>query len=491
MKLRRREALQLGAVAGAGVALTGCSAIARRFVHTQPIDSVRLPAGDVSKETRLINRVSYGPIPGEVARIRKIGAENYLTEQLHPKDNEPDILSTRLASLEALQINASELGDQPEEEITRQLQMATLLYAVYSPHQLRERMVEFWTNHFNIYSRKGEIAYDQPTDLLQVLRTNALGKFPDLLRTSAHSPAMLQYLDNQVNRKKDTKGAGANENYARELLELHTLGVHGGYTQKDVQEVARCLTGWTVEDRFMHARGTFRFDADSHDTGAKTVLGIKIAAGHGVEDGDKVLDIVSRHPMTAKFVSYKICRFFLGDGADAWSDKMAEIYLKTGGDITQMLRPMLLSAELVSGPPVMKRPYDYSVSALRALNVDTNGDLALHHHLERMGMPLYQWPMPDGYPDRTSAWTGSLLARWNFAFALTTSGIHGTDIRLSDVLEPKKSGYNTNFDNLYASIFGEDPASDAAAEMRERLKSHREPERLAALLISSPEFQWR
>jgi uncharacterized protein (DUF1800 family) len=391
--------------------------------------------------------------------------------------------------------------------------MAAIIRAVYSPHQLRERMVDFWSNHFNIYARKGNSVFFKPADELETIRKHALGTFPELLRASAHSPAMLQYLDNQVNRRKDGKGAGANENYARELMELHSLGVHGGYTQKDVQEVARCLTGWGIEERNVFQRlvasdrkpmGSFRFDPEKHDKGAKVVLGEPIAPGRGIEDGNQVLEILSMHPMTARYISQKICRYFLGDGAsaDAWTPRLSKIYLETKGDIRKMLRPLLLSDDLLNGQPVLKRPFDFSVSALRALNADTDGGKALQLHLAHMGQPLYQWPMPDGYPDRTAAWTGSLLARWNFATALAGASLPGTAVDLPALLKAAGSK-GSQTEKLTALILGRKPDAEEVAPLHATVARHAERVRAfgtskrdaaaecAALLISSPQFQWR
>jgi len=388
---------------------------------------------------------------------------------------------------------------------------------VYSRHQLRERMVDLWSNHFNIYARKGLGSYFMPTDEWNVIRSHALDTFPSLMRASAHSPAMLMYLDNQINRKKDAKGAGANENYARELMELHTLGVHGGYSQKDVQEVARCLTGWTVEDRFLHAKGRFRFDPEKHDCGAKMVLGTRIppcedpakqVTYKGVEmpagqvDGERVLDILAAYPATAKFVSHKIARYFLGEGAESWEPKLTEIYLKTGGDIKAMLRPLLLSEELKSGPPILKRPFDFTVSALRALNADTDANKPLQAQLTTMGQPLYQWPMPDGYPDKTTAWTGSLLARWNFATALLGEGVRGTTLDLKSLNVKDAAGTASNR-TLIELILAQPAKLDSVKSLLEKLDAHhsrvvrsgdkqRSPSvECAALLLASPEFQWR
>ena len=340
--------------------------------------------------------------------------------------------------------------------------------------------MEFWTNHFNIYARKGYSAYRKATDETEVIRKNALGKFPDLLKASAHSPAMLAYLDNQVN----VRGV-ANENYARELMELHTLGVHGGYTQQDVAEVARCLTGWGIENRFMRPRGHFRFDPDRHDDGEKTVLGQTIPAGGGENDGALVLEILANHPNTAKFVAKKLCRHFLGDSGPALEDQAAAAYVATGGDVKAMLRPILTSRELVEGAPVAKRPFDFAVSALRCLNARSDCGKPLQRHLDAMGQPLYQWPMPDGYPERTSAWTSSLLSRWNFAIALTSGGIGRTSLDLDELAQKTHGGSPAaKFASLVLCRYD----GPAVAPLEKHGENHAE---LAALCLSAPEFQWR
>jgi len=504
MRLQRRECLKLGA-AGAGAALAGCSKVVNRLTAPALPETVSVPTHGTEPNARLLNRAAYGPRPGDVQQVARMGRDAYVESQLNPDETDPQILRFRLAGLEALQIRASELGDLPRHEVLRQLQMAAILRAVYSPHQLLERMVEFWSNHFNIYTRKADGAYYKPTDELRVIRKHALGSFPELLRASAHSPAMLMYLDNQQNRRKDAKGAGANENYARELMELHTLGVHGGYTQKDVQEVARCLTGWTVDDGFLHARGTFRFDPAAHDNGRKVVLGQVIAPGGGEKDGDHVLDILTKHPSTARFISHKLCRYFLGagDAADRWTDRTAETYLATDGDIKSMLRPMLLSDDLLHGPPIMKRPFDFAVSALRALNANTDGDLPTQDHLAHMGQPLYQWPMPDGYPDKTAAWTGSLLARWNFATNLASGGIGGTSVDLPGLMRIAGASTSDAVAGALIELIMARPAGAASNHaLRTQLASHvarlpandkkrQAPIQCAALLLASPEFQWR
>jgi uncharacterized protein (DUF1800 family) len=432
-----------------------------------------------------------------------MGREAFVDEQLHPTDaSEPQILTLRLRGMvgEARDSGAWDLQDLPERDVLRQLSQAALLRAVYSHWQLRERLVDLWTNHFNIYARKNRGAYYTPTDQANVIRAHALGTFPDLLRASARSPAMLGYLDNEANRK-----GVPNENYARELLELHTLGVNGGYTQRDVREVARCLTGWTIEDRFLRRRGTFRFAAERHDNGEKIVLGHRIPAGGGEGDGERVLDIVCAHPSTARFIAGKLIRYFLGEGdqaiSDAWTGRLAAIYTETGGDIRAMLRPLLLSDDLVAGPPILKRPFDFVVSSLRALYADTDGGAALQTHLTAMGQPLHEWPLPDGYPDTTHAWTGSLLARWNFAFALTTHQIAGTTLDLSGLARAAGGGNgDKQADALVALTLARHPdESEHARVLRDRVAGYltaavpgnNRLAEAAALCLAAPQFQWR
>ena len=489
MRITRRNWLKLGALGGAtsGAILTGgCSRIVQRATAPQH-ESPLAPPAHSDPVVRLLNRVAFGPTPGEVARVIQLGIEEYVESQLHPDGNDEIILLARLRSVEVFSTGAVEMRDMHVEPMLRGLQQAAILRAVYSRHQLLERMVDFWTNHFNIYARKGDGTYFLPVDQLKVIRPHALGKFPELLKASAHSPAMLAYLDNNVNGK-----GRANENYARELMELHTLGVHGGYSQKDVQEVARCFTGWTVEDRFLRRKGTFHFEPSRHDNGAKTVLGQKIPANGGEKDAERVLDILVGHPQTAKYISQKLCRYFLGDETGDWPQKMAQIYLKTNGDIKAMLRPLLLSQELQSGAPIIKRPFDFMVSSLRVLGADTDGGRPLQEQLTRMGQPLHLWPMPDGYPDHTQAWTGSLLARWNFAIALTHGKIENTSLNLpawtekrdvASVLTEIVLGYPAKEKQ---KLIGMLKRNLADVKDDDKAAAH-----IAALLLCTPEFQWR
>src|SRR5882672_1174857 len=367
---------------------------------------------------------------------------------------------------------------RPAQFLTGELQMSRILRAVYSERQLQEVMVEFWTNHFNVYAAKGAdrwllTSYDRDT-----IRPHTLGKFYDLLLADAQSPAMLFYLDNfqsvspnaqfpqqrpgagrgplaglnpQQQRPQQQRPRGINENYARELMELHTLGVDGGYTQKDVQEVARCFTGWTIfqprgggaaaaalmgRDARENA-GKFIFRPGVHDNGEKIVLGHKIPAGGGIKDGLMVLDIVAHHPATAKFMATKLVRRFVSDDPPpALVDRVAQTFIKTDGDIREVLKAIFFSPEFNSADAYrakVKRPFELAISALRTLGADTNGGPQMHQWIARMGQPLYGFQTPNGYADVAENWvnTGALLERMNFALALVSNRIPGTRVDLS------------------------------------------------------------
>lgn len=479
-RMHRRDVLKAGlAAAGAG-ALGGCNLAIDRVVGVRPPGGRQTPVK--GPERRLLDRIAFGPTNGEQVRLAELGREAYVVEQLRADREEPWVLQAKLSRLDVVRLDGYELGDLPEPKIVEQLQQAALLRAVYSPNQLRERMVDLWTNHFSIYVPKARGKFLKGRDDLDVIRAHALGRFPDLLKASAHSPAMLGYLDNQVNRK-----GVPNENYARELMELHALGVDGGYTQRDVMEVARCFTGWTYEQgsplaqiaggKVPVARGRFRFDPSLHDDGPKTVLGHRIPSGGGIGDGERVLDILAHHPACARFVAHKVARYFVGDASDQVEGAAEQAYRTSGGDLRAVLKPILSSAAITEGPPIVKRPFDLVVSALRALYADTDGR-AVGGHLREMGQPLHEWPMPDGYPDRTAAWTGTFLARWNFALALAADRIAGTSVEWSELEAAWPGGPAV----VWEQITGTPAPPDFDA---------RDPHDAAALALSSPEYQWR
>jgi uncharacterized protein (DUF1800 family) len=326
--------------------------------------------------------------------------------------------------------------------VVTELQRAALLRGVYSQRQLYEVMVSFWENHFSIFAYKDADRYLLTGFDREAVRPFGLGRFRDLLGATAHSPAMLFYLDNWQssqprsypagNGKPARTTGGVNENYARELMELHTLGVNGGYTQKDVQEVARCFTGWTIQKP--NEEGLFLFRPGMHDDGEKMVLGHRIPAGGGISDAERVLDILASHPSTARFIATKLARRFIADEPPAsLIDRAADKFLKTDGSIRETLRVIISSPEFFSAAAYrakVRTPFEFVVAALRALNASSEADPALLDWIKRMGQPVFGRLTPDGFPDSADQWlaSGSLLERFNFASALATNRIKGTRI---------------------------------------------------------------
>ncbi len=326
--------------------------------------------------------------------------------------------------------------------VVTELQRAALLRAVYSERQLSEVMVDFWENHFSIFANKDADRYLLTSFDRDTIRPFAFGRFRDLLGATAHSPAMLFYLDNwrssvarpypATKDKPAGVDGGLNENYARELMELHTMGVDGGYTQKDVQEVARCFSGWTIQKP--NEEGLFLYRPGLHDKGEKIVLGHRILAGGGIADGERVLDILATHPSTAHFIALKLARRFISDEPpQSVIDRAAKVFLKTDGSIRETMRAIITAPEFFSRLAYrtkIRSPFEYVVAAMRALNAETDADAAVPGWIARMGQPLFGRITPDGYPDRAEQWlsAGAMLARFNFANALGTNGIKGTRI---------------------------------------------------------------
>jgi len=353
--------------------------------------------------------------------------------------------------------------------VVTELQRAKLLRAVYSERQLYEMMVDFWENHFNIFANKDDDRYLLTGYDRETIRPFAMGRFRDLLGATAHSPAMLFYLDNwrssaprpyaATKNKPAGVDGGLNENYARELMELHTLGVDGGYTQKDVQEVARCFTGWTIQKP--NEQGLFLYRPGLHDDGEKIVLGHKILPGGGPADGERVLDILATHPATARFIATKLARRFISDEPpQSIIDRAAAVFLKTDGSIRETLRAIVTSPEFFSTTAYrakMRSPFEYVAAAMRALNAETDGDRPVLDAIGRMGEPVFGRITPDGYADRADQWlsSGSMIARFNFASALAGNRIKGTKIDLARLLsgvdEAKRDSVAAKFTRLTVS----------------------------------------
>ena len=332
-----------------------------------------------------------------------------------------------------------ELTAGPAQVVSRDLQESKILRAVYSNRQLDEVLADFWFNHFNVFMDKGADRYLTTEYERDSIRPHVLGRFRDLLEATAKSPAMLFYLDNWQsvgpNAPQALRGVpnvqrrGLNENYGRELLELHTLGVEGGYTQKDVTEVARCFTGWSIDQP--QRGGSFRFAPRLHDNGEKIVLGVKIPAGGGERDGEKVLDIVAHHPSTAHFISTKLAqRFVADDPPAALVERMAQTFLKTDGDLRAVMQTMLESKEFWSEGAYrskMKSPLEVVVSAVRASNGNVDFATALVRQVAELGEPLYRKQEPTGYSNSSREWmnTAGLMARMNFALQLSGNKVPG------------------------------------------------------------------
>ncbi|MDB5289140.1 MAG: hypothetical protein JWL69_381, partial [Phycisphaerales bacterium] len=511
-----------------GIALVAAVAPVRAADDPQPLT-------DHQKIVHVLNRLGFGPRPGDVERVEKMGLDAYIQQQLHPETIDDAVTEKALVRLDTLQMSSSHLMDEfygdirrfidqqkvsgdpaemklrygidikqknagpatkpageakkPElpnfEELSKrdalrcvgELQDAKLIRAALSERQLNEVLVDFWSNHFNIDVKKNSCRALKTADDREKIRPHVLGKFHDLLMASATSPAMLVYLDNNENsvvrersnfEKKaiemyvsakfgmDAKGImankeGPNENYGREILELHTLGVDGGYTQKDVQEVARCFSGWTLNP----FNAKFQFDSNRHDNGQKLVLGHTIPADGGVKDGMIVIDILATHPSTAKFISRKLCRRFVADDPPAeLVDRIAQTFQDTDGDLRKVTEAILTSPEFFSASAYrakIKSPFEYAVSAVRATGgrfvdpafpiwgkvqhvaegagtigygaerLSSEKRKSLNWHVYEMGEPLFACAAPTGYTEISSKWVnpGALIDRLNFALALT------------------------------------------------------------------------
>lgn len=467
MKLSRRHFLL-----GSGCALVGLSNPARALNQDGPPSSV-----DPALARHVLNRVAYGARPGDVALVCAQGIDEYLEDQLHPERLDDRACARRVRRLETLRCPTGELFEYKEDVLWKELATGKLLRAVYSEQQLFEVMVDFWTDHFNIDSSKGDCPWLKTADDRDVIRQHALGTFPELLRASALGPAMLWYLDGRMNLRR-TPDEAPNENYARELLELHTLGVHGGYAQQDVMEVARCLTGWTVRTDTWFGKGRVEFNPDLHDNDAKRVLGQEISAGKGAGDVDAVLDIVTRHPATARYLAEKLCHRFLGEHVPEDDVlRAAEAFTRSGGDLREVLRAVFRSETFRRpNPTKFKRPFRFVVSALRAADARVDEADGLLDYLARMGHSPFQFPTPDGYPEEAAPWTGSLLWRWHFVEALTHNQLPGVNVDWAALADRAGGGVA-----LSTSILGRPPV---AAELK-LVQSGRVPGRI----LSAPAWQ--
>jgi uncharacterized protein (DUF1800 family) len=422
---------------------------------------------------------------------------------------------------------------QPQA-VLGELAEAKLLRAIYGNRQLDEVMTDFWFNHFNVFVGKGPDRYMVNAYEREVIRPHALGKFKDILAATAKSPAMLFYLDNWQSVGPDSdlalygpqklagrrgrfarprpqaknRPSGLNENYAREIMELHTLGVDGGYTQKDVTELAKVLTGWTIEKPQLG--GSFKFNERAHEPGNKYVLGHRVSE-HGEKEGEEMLDVLAHHPSTAKFISHKLAMRFVSDNPpQTLVDRMADTFLKKDGDIREVLRTMFHSPEFWAADAYrakMKTPFEFVASAARASGADIQNAQPLVGTLNRMGMPLYAMQPPTGYSMKAEAWVNSsaLLNRMNFALQLGSGKLPGTSLDPQALIPgPAPADSQAALAALEKSILAGDVSAQTHAVMQKQLGDPQISQRrlddadqkpnygaIAGLIMGSPEFQRR
>lgn len=457
--------------------------LAKRSLALVLLQSSESTLTQEQKIEHLLNRIGFGPRPGDIQRIQKIGIDQYLDGQLHPEGIDDHAIEPKLASIPSIGMDTDELirnypapqqvsrqlrisptdnrnnqelrrriqayyeenGLHPPQKLLEDLVAQKIIRAVHSERQLQEVMTDFWFNHFNVFWPKGSDRWLITDFEMNAIRPNALGKFKDLLMATAKSPAMLFYLDNFLSSSPSAmipravkRHPGINENYARELMELHTMGVDGGYTQHDVQEVARAFTGWSI-DRPRQG-GHFIFRPRIHDNGEKAVLGHKIH-GNGIRDGEIVIEILANQRSTARFISTKLVRRFVSDDPPAaLVDRVAAVYNKTDGDIREMLRTIFTSPEFYSPEALQaktKTPFEFVVSAIRELDGTTDGSRPLMQMISRMGQPLYQYQAPTGFPDHGDYWmsNGAILERLNFATALAAKRVPGTEVHVGEPIK--------------------------------------------------------
>lgn len=527
-----------GAVGVGGVAALAASTVARGQDAPMDVD----PGALIH---RLVNRITFGLTQAELAQATALGYEGYLEQQLNPEGIPEDAaLLDRLSALPTLSYSGSQLYDTvlvpSATQIVNELIEATILRAVYSKRQLFERMVEFWSDHFSIDINTEETRYLKTLDD-RAIRQHAMGSFPALLNASARSPAMLTYLDNDL-----SSSLSINENYARELIELHTVGADYFYSypasavQATIVAVARCFTGWgrysssfndTAGGTGTSLRGQFYYNttnlrnrvqingsilggvtAGAHDTGEKvlgTLFGsMVIAAGRtgadGQQDGQDVLNALVAHPATAAYISRKMCKRFLGEGvAQSVIDRVTQEYLNASnpqgiGDIRAMLRVMLSPNTLAGAFPRFKRPFHLFVHSMRVLPTSITSTSSLRTRLATAGHLPFNWSPPDGYPDTTVYWTGQVLPRWNFCASLmTTTGGNPTGITGVTVDDAAFfSGATTPaavMDRINQALFGGlMPASERAVIQAGLSASPTATQRRDAVsqALSAPSFNW-
>ena len=442
-----------------------------------------------------LRRLTFGPTPEMLDKARSMGLEAFIEEQLLPEsipDPEIDALLQPFRTLNMTVAQRLELNENSRS--ARELIDATILRQRHSQRQVFEMMVDFWGDHFNIYIGKFLCKVLKTDDDLKVIRPNALGKFRDLLYASAKSPAMLVYLD-----QAESLGESPNENYARELMELHTVGVESGYSHHDVAELARVLTGWTISrpNNQKIGPGIYYFNPDIHDYGEKHVLGTMILPT-GESEGMLILDMLASHNSTAHFISQKLARRFISDSPDlAFVDALSQVFIDTDGDIRQLLRTILNSEAFKSSAGMkFKKPLDFFISTLRVTDAKmTENSRKLYEQLQLLGQLPFSWLMPDGYPDVEEYWatTSGMLDRWNFGFMLASNVIRGAAVNLPELTRDAASPEDV-VDVLSIRFLGSRMPDDARSILVDLASSNSLDviiPSVAGMILGSPHFQVR
>jgi hypothetical protein len=504
MPVSRRNFLKFTGVTALGLGLG--EAIAWSGARTVRASAALQTVTDAAPELHVLNRLTWGVRPGDIARIQEMGVQGWIDWQLEPEaipDPWVDDLLTRepFLTMDAAALDHA-LGFDQDYTIESRFMWSRLLRATYSERQLYEWMVEFWTDHLNV--PVPDLLRAKIIDDREVIRRHAMGRFRDLLFASAQSPAMLYYLNNASSTAEHP-----NENYAREVMELHTLGVQGGYTEQDVRAVARAFTGWTVRETWP---GGFYFDSAMHDTGEKIILGRTLPAGRGIEDGLEVLDLLATHPATARFISLKLVRRFVSDDPPmTLVESAAQVFTQTGGEIRAVLRHILTSPEfMASAGQKFRRPIEFMVAMFRAAGPTLTFGREGYYFVwstESLGQMPFYWHPPNGYPDAAGAWlnTNGLLNRWNLGMIFPYASQDWLDnVRFDlDAMIPRADTIGGLVDAAsIAALGGLVNEADRAAlvaftsysgDASEAVNAGTRWDRLPALvglLFSSPYFQW-
>jgi len=530
--------------------------------HAAPLQS---PGGRAltprDSAAHALNRLAYGPRPGEIERVARAGVLRWIDAQLTPDKIDDNDLARREREFAVLEYDRGDLAtlyaevqrarqerkrmgdtaaDKPDDSpvavkgrrFAAQVQQLAVVRAALSARQLYEVMVDFWANHFNVYFAKGADRFLTPDYIEHTIRPHAMGRFEDLLIATAQSPAMLVYLDNwesvapgatppramrlqarplfgrrpalfppprdrvPMDSLRPRAPKGINENYARELLELHTLGVDGGYDQHDVIEVARIFTGWSI--RRPQQGGDFEFHDWAHDTGDKQVLGLEFERGQGMDEGIRLLKLLANHPATMHHLSRQLCQRFVNDDPpDGCVDDAVAAWQRTHGDIREVLRAIFHGPDFWAAANVrakVKTPLEFVVSAARAVAADPDTTPRLAQVVARLGEPLYLHVAPDGYPEREDAWvnSGSLLDRMNAAVALAAGRLPGAAVAL-DSVAPDTVDVQHLIAAIDDGILGGTMSQNTKRVISEQLSDVKDPVQARALAIGlaigGPEFQ--